>query len=583
MKSYHNKGANKSEWRPDGKGSKWNATNEKEQKQGNTSPRKPYTKNSKGGGSRGGRNVRRNDGPNRMPSDTEVNTKLSGLNDISWYTRNPELVAAAASFPYPYRPGMQYTRNWLPINGEATAPISIQEDIPGVMVMDWLPTIGRCLQPTDPANIVGREIFARVRNSFSGTIEADPNDFIIYLMALDSFFAYIAWLKRIYRTVSVYTPNNMLFPDTLMRAYGFTHEESDVLRRDKVLLWQRINELVLLSRKLTCPAVMDIFNRHYWMSDNIYADSPSPKAQFFVFNPLGFLKYNFNNGVSKLDMTTYFKEGVQRNAEAVVDNLFSFGRDLFNALAADETSYIISGYLQRAYEGVPSFTVQLLEQLEELEPVYVEEVLLQIENSFTIPSFGADNTDLQIDMLDVGITQNPGTGDVICKCIYDPYASVTGMGLAWPDDLVLNMRSEAPSVAENIIASRLQCVLVGTDKTNGNIHFSCGSEIPLAWYSVRNGEKRLVPSVVAMQTGGSTIGAWTNAITTGRNLAELTAFDWHPLVWLYNTQTSDVAGNLRAGAVPFGDVKNLTVISGKSALELHRVCLFSEFNAFGQG
>lgn len=210
-------------------------------------------------------------------------------NDVSWYAKYPDLLQAAGSFPYPYRPGMS-----IPM-GTPSYNTNIQRSfhIPGVLALDWIPSIGVSNEATSPSSVAAKEIYAKVRSKYSGALDADAPDFMVYLMALDSVFAYIAWCKRIYRTLNAWTPNNYVLPDTLLSAYGLTVQDIQSLREQRVLLWQIINELVLQSRKFTCPALMDVFNRHYWLSDNVYTDANSINAQLYVFNLGGV--YQFAN------------------------------------------------------------------------------------------------------------------------------------------------------------------------------------------------------------------------------------------------------------------------------------------------
>lgn len=541
--------------------------------------------------------------------------RMSGLNDVSWYTRNPQLAEAAGRIPFPYKPGMV-------LPGSYADGATIDEQfadlvpIPSIMALDWVPSIGWADQPTDPVNVVAREIFAKVRSVFSGSIEADPADFMMYMLALDSVFTYIGWLKRVYRTVSMYTAENFTLPDGLLTAYGFSPSQIEGLRRNKTKLWQYINELVYNSRQLTCPALMDLFNRHYWMSDNVYTDANSPKAQFYIFNLTGVYQYGLSTTEAPYGMLTLQRipiAATESQGEAIVDALFEFGRGLMNALTSHDDAFIINGYLQKAYDGVPGFIVADLQQGEYLTPVYSEEVLSQIENSEAVPYFGEYHTIqsgttagganvANCDFIKCNVTQDPASGLVICH----PYAYMDGddKSTMVPSEAYLTSRFDSPTVADVIISTRLKARLKastsyqGVEITNGII---AGTEIPIMWRMVQSTplgsanatqfwSTLYVPSVVS----GDSLMKTTTGQTPNYNylkwdimypLLQVSNFDWHPLSVVL-IQTSDALVKVTNGArnvVIIGDVHNVTTIGNTELINLNRVCLYSEFNAFNQG
>lgn len=531
---------------------------------------------------RGRKNDRyeRNDQEKRF----EREDRKDARNDISWYSRYPELLVAAGSFPYPYRPGMKIDLGALSTNK------NVQRDfqIPGVLALDWVPSIGVSNDATSPASVAAKEIYAKVRSKYSGALEADAPDFMMYLMALDSVFAYIAWLKRIYRTVNAWTPNNYILPDTVLSAMGLSVQDIAQLRAEKTLLWQVINELVLQSRKFTCPALMDIFNRHYWMSDNVYTDANSINSQFYVFNLVGVYQFanlplanDPDNTGAGLQMIAMPKGTA--TAPLTAATLLSFGRSLIEALVAWDDAYTINGYLMRAFEGAPSFVVAEIMQDEQLTPVYEEEVLVQIENSLCIPdgntltSFTGNNN--------FNVTQNVLTNAVVCNPTYQVTKgaddSTQTLGLeAYTVPPLISIRSDAPTVADSVIASRLQahCLSVTTAGTSDPfvVNIECGTEVPIRWQLFMqpydaSAASTTRPTMVHQQL----VQGATGTIMPIQLAALVAQFDWHPFVWL---TTVNPYNGMRF--FPIGDTHNVTSITPESLRNLHRICLFSEFNSF---
>lgn len=533
----------------------------------------------------------------RKWSEESSDSRKDARNDISWYTKYPNLLQAAGSFPYPYRPGMslnigQYT---IPT---VSNPIQRQFVIPGVMVLDWVPSVGYSKTATDPASIMAKEIYAKVRAAFSGSLDADGPDFVVYLGALDSIFTYLAWLKRLYRVMNAWTPENYVLPDVVLSAMGFTAANILSLRQHRTQLWQCINELILMSRKFTCPAVMDLFNRHYWMSDNVYTDSPDINSQFYLFNPTALYKYAAldmpdGNPGPGLQMTLMPQFNSSNASNISVELFYQFGRSLIDALVAWDDAYTINGYLQRAYAGVPTFIVEELPQDAVLLPQYTEEVLTQIENSRAIP-FGRywDFSDLS----GLNVTQDVPSNAVIS----DPTVTLD-MLQAVADSFqrcvttspTLSARSPSPTVADSVIASRLQCA-VKSYTMSGNsatLKITAATEIPVAWHIYKTVRASNVwgtggipyPQVVnfTYQTGAgstTTAGEMIAMLEEALGVFEAEQFDWHPFSFV--TRSSYYNATPNAGCFVAGDTHNITSITVTDLENLHKICVYSELNAF---
>lgn len=549
-------------------------------------------------------NVRDQRGADRRESE-----RAGSRNDISWYTRNPNLLVAAGSFPFPYRPGMV-----VPLGPEysvsalipaATKRFQRNVQVPGVMVLEWMPAIGQSATATDPASILGKEFYARVRQVYSGSLDADAPDFVMYVFAMDSIFSYIAWLKRVYRLLSAWSPENYVTPDVLLKAMGFSEGEINSLRVNKMALWQAINELVLQSRKFTVPASMDVFNRHYWMSDNVYTDDASINSQFYMFNLHAVYRYkstampgtsDLASGLEMVGMPTINRTMDGTLAKPIdVQMLYNFGRNLIDTLVAWDDAYTINGYLRRAFEGDAQFIVDELPQMQPFNPVYEPEVLAQIENSRALP-----NGNLMTDLSGFAVSQNVATNAVISNPSYTVALSSTNNvgeleGQGYLINPVLSVRSMNPTVADSVIASRLQaCVDVTVKDGNATVSISCGTEVPICWRQQlglnnvasnnawQNGYVPQTPCV-AFDMTTTTQANLTSFVSSLGNWLRVEQYDWHPFVYL-TTYVYQKSGSVDASSgtlAVIGDTHNITTISKDDLKNLHKVCIYSEFNSFG--
>nr|QXV86459.1 capsid protein [Rat picobirnavirus] len=525
-------------------------------------------------------------------------------NDISWYSKNPNLLVAAGSFAYPYRPGMT-----LPLGGrnvvvDDTGGVFYANGnmtIPGVMALDWVPTLGYSATSTDPASVLAKEVYAKVRQVYSGSLDVDAPDFTIYLMALDSIFAYIASLKRIYRLLTAWSPENYSTPDVLLTSMYIDQQTATELRAHRTELWQIINELVLQSRKFMAPASMDIFNRHYWMSDNVYTDDNTINSQFYVFNLNAVYKYTelkTPQDVPAAGLTMQYTplRGNITNPVTggiTVQTLYEFGLDLINALVAWDDAYIINGYLKRAFDGEAMFIVDELRSDETLIPVYEPEVLMQIENSHAVgvSTVGA--------FTGMRVTQDPTTNAVLCNCSITMNKSYDYMREyecgGWELKPTLSIRSQTPTVADSVIASRLKAAVISATLTGNNwtINVSCGTELPLFWHLHYLPAAERIQGPVLRQsvffqcptinysnlaTGNEATASTVSAIA---NMFSATQFDWAPMAVVTTIVNTGTAGVFQVNTSIYGDTHNITVITKDELQNLHRICRYSEFNSFG--
>lgn len=444
--------------------------------------------------------------------------------------------------------------------------------VPGVFVLDWVPSLGNSILNTDPASIAGKEIYARVRANFSGSLAADAPDFIVYLMSLDSIYAYIAYLKRLYRLLNAWSPNNYVLPETVLGAMSLSESEIRDLRANRTKLWQCINELIYQSSKFTCPNQMHIMNRHYWLSDNLFTDANTVNSQFYLLNLVKV--YQFKE-LPTMDDASVNAGGLTQvnlpNAvfgsgrSVTVDSLYNFGLQLIQALVDWDDAYTINGYLMKAYSDTPMFTVDLLPQDAELLPVYDEEVLSQIENA--TPIYNGISAYYVSD-----ITMNMDCRQSVTKNILNSNPSITYTtvlnAIANVEAPFISLRSDTPNAADVIIASRLKSATTPVPITGTTYPIFAGTELCMGFRLVTSAPGTTIssPAGTAMQTVVN--GSSTSAFILGT----ISQFDWHPILVITNADGTQFTF--------FGDVHNVTNMSLSDFQNINRVCVFSELNAF---
>lgn len=522
------------------------------------------------------RDYKRREDKERDRSESPAKDRMYGLNDFSWYNKYPELALGAGRIPYPYRPGRTVT---LKAGGTvSTTPFTIQ--IPGVMRLNWAPSFGQSTNVLSPVSIAAKELYSTIRSKFSSSLDADAPDLVVYLGALDSCYSYIGWLKRLYKLLDSYDPNNYAIPDALLISMGFSAANITEMRATKANLYTGVNDLIRKVSKFQMPNIMDLFKRHYWMNENVYTDAASMNSQFYVFDQIWYYKFAMLDtpvsGVKAGGLQMVARPGtadVALTTGSVVSDLLAFGNTLISALAESDDGYTISGYFMRAYEGTPVFGVELLGIDEMLNPIFQPEVLQQIENSATVLQNSLDPTLSVFSGIDV--TQDPTTNTLLTS---PTISSTSQRPSVWMNQVPISIRDDVPTVQDNFIATRLKAYMpyaAGDDA--GKIW--CGTELPINWVAYipkADGTwgRSPVPSNVYIASGDTTVVS--KLLTQLIGVSYKSQFDWSPLTTLFYA-------NGTAGATSmymFGDYHNVSVLDGEDIKSLHRVALYSELNAF---
>lgn len=524
----------------------------------------------------------------KAEAQTNNNTSTPVRNEFKWYNANPQLTEAVARIPFPYRPGMNLPA-WQTMEGVSNYK-SFPQIMPGLMVLNWVPTVGESTDTTSPISLAARDMFSKVRSAFSGSIAADAPDFVIQVMAIDSIYTYLSWLKRVYKTVDTFSPNNHLTPTVLLKGMGFSDKQIVELRREKVKLWGMINQLIAMTDKLLVPDIFPVITRHMWMSERTYCDAPTSNSQLYMFNPAAYYKFTVDtDGAGMLEGKT-----LKFTATGSITNqLYTFGVELIDALTSWDDCYIINGYIARAYEGSKMVSIQPLGADEKLELAYNTVVLSQIENCTfpCIPTFPRDLTIKQkvsSNAILTNVKLGPATGD----------AAIQNTKFPTIGKLRLNIRNDAPSVEEVVEASRLSCMYSYAKEENVltvtpyayATEVICDVKIAKAYVGadgtiVMSGVSSIADFMLTTQANASEQDVLIQGSIQGvlLSLSVLSSFDWHPH-FVVNLNRANAQGAVDAGdAYLFGDLANTAFLSEDQVKEINRVCLYSEFNSFANG
>ena len=305
----------------------------------------------------------------------------SKSNDWRWYAQNEQLLRDTASYSYNYPLGSIVRRTR---TGDQPADTN---SIPGVMAVHTVPAFGGSQSPTSAINVAVRNIYSFVRHANSGHTNYDAPDLGIYLMAMDSLYSFLSYLRRIYGVVMTFSYTNRYYPTAVVNAMDVDFED---IHRNIADFRAYINSLAVKVGSMCVPASMSYFTRHMWMYEGYYVDTDQDKAQTYLYVPDGFYKYTLNNvdQSGALELTLLRPQGFHVASSGVADldlltfkDLHDYGDALLAPILSSEDMNIMSGDILKAFGSNGIYMIPMIPENYVVLPTYNEEVLDQINNA----------------------------------------------------------------------------------------------------------------------------------------------------------------------------------------------------------
>lgn len=574
-------------------------------------------------------------------------------NDWKWYAKNEQMLRDAASFSYnrPLGSGIDVSSVFTPTQSFSAAMANSQDgpnvdsfdfvngassgEVPGIMTFITALTPGVSKSYRSPINLAAQNVYSYVRYMNSGAANYDPNDLMLYLLALDSTYAAWNFLKRAYGLIQSYSQSNWYMPRALLESQGF---DVDDLYQHIADFRLYLNTTAARLMSFCVPANMSLFIRHSWIFSNIWADSADAKAQVYQFIPAYFFKYNetgskFGGQLLATEWCRWdtasstFPSHDKPVQPVTFQQIQTYMNALIDALYMSEDIGIISGDILKAYGQGNLFKLTAVTEDYSVQPVYNEEVLNQIHNATilfnTYHSQWFQSAASPIGMFN--ITQDVDNG----LLLWNPdFATTDSSGLSATvskHGTILNMPWNDVTPANTMVGSRLAVAFEGAlDSTTfpgTNDPFkmeleSVGTEMILtAYISFYNNNStpatllhygfetisdtfvsfyRINPAVDDMTSAANQasyrqmiLQALTNVQERMAVLSLLTNFDWHPLVLpvlqsnvakAFPENTGGHASYQITLECQFGDMNTWTVIHQSELENLHLTAIMSEFN-----
>lgn len=484
------------------------------------------------------------------------------FNDVSWYTKNTQMLNDAASYSYNNALGSQVKWSDLISPQMGVGSSIVGTAVPGLMAHYVMMGPGKSIDSSSPANIAGQNIYSYVRYMNSGAKNYDQQDMLMYLLAMDSIYAKWNWLKRIYGYARMYSQYNRYMPRVYAAADNVNLDDIVAQLADFRLY---LNQSAAKISAFCVPAVMPLFVRHSWMFSNIYADSSTLKAQQYMFVPAGF--YSLVEQAETGTMLSWVNQGNRPPSTSLpltLQQLRNQLDSLINNMSYSEDVGIMSGDILKAYGEGQLFKLVAVDPDYVVAPVYNEEVLNQMHNSSSWQLLSDSDTSNNI-------SQDPDKGNLI----WNPKFQINQGDIP---ARMINMPWDNVTPANTMVATRLTNLLAPAADGTYRLD-ACGSEVIIGRamfvldYSTI-GSVVVKPIAILADTLTTSLTSVTPAFLT--QIVLISQFDWHPLMRVIYDAGAVTPKYQMAGLL--GDISNYTLLYKDDLEKLHYTAIMSEFN-----
>lgn len=499
--------------------------------------------------------------------DDAINNALT--NDPSFYDHSPELVNASSNVSFLTASGARLTMQFNIAPEQTTAhPATLRTSLAGIMTFEMIAGPGRVTSAAAAANIAATDLYGFVRHENSGGKNYDPNDLMLYVLAMDEAYMWFEYGLRAYGSAFLYSSTNYYVPDTLLQAEGFDAQD---VRSNLAQFNYYLNVAAGKLNSLNVPNQFPYIERHRRLYRGIYMDAATGKSQLYLMKPRGYRLYDETSGPGSLIYNVIPKSAITVNDWWVIFD------SIISAIRLSEDCGVISGDLLKAYGSGSMITVPAVPMSYTIMPTDDITLLRQFKNATVISqgisTFNTNTFNItQSATLNGRITYapeflNPTTGIIPTR------EAMHSLCFDQPLDLSL----PSPSPMDVMEATRLKAQMrYEGSGGNGTHKYSLsvmGSEIVYACRMYYLGEN----GVAVTYTYDTYLSAETTSMTTAVTLMSR-VFDYRPMQFWLDTTITENDNPIVEGIRLSSEFNNVAVVPQYTLDMIHSTALLSEFS-----
>lgn len=295
-------------------------------------------------------------------------------NDGTWYTMGATLSPNILN----WNTKLTSPTSWdLDGTGLNVSTLQIRQTVtPGIMVLRFLPTVGKCDEFNDAMNVAARGLHTYIWHKATRTTQYDAADLMLYCGLADSLNAFYGLMCRLYGLLPTYGYNNAFYPEAAIYAQGF---DPDDLRKHMPEFRTYINMYARKIGRFAVPASLPIFKRHNYLCSNVFKDDDDPDMyQTYIPMPDGFYKFGLDgNGWGMME---YVPLSTMGTGAWTFDQLVAYGDVLINSWAFNTDLDSMSADVLQAMGPENCWGVSTIDEDYRSDPIFDGDFLTQVEN-----------------------------------------------------------------------------------------------------------------------------------------------------------------------------------------------------------
>lgn len=451
--------------------------------------------------------------------------------------------------------------------------------IPSICRMRWFPTYGVSDGNGSAVSLIANRLYSKIMTVLKRkSLPYDPTAVVMQLMAMDSIYCAYELAARAYKAANTTSLDNAYLPSALCEACGFDY--ADMTANKSTVYFDLVTMKKALSEYLI-PKDYKMIGRHVDMCRYIYRDSPSNKAQLYVFTPDYLWSWTKVDTHGKLTATKFGSAGTGVNIWKKWSDFKSFWDGMLEAILNSTSFKDINAGIRSVWADSDVYTMDVPEIEATLDYTQDDAVLSAICNMTPIGS------------VDISEVESFAPEDGF------PNYFIIQPTLKLKDNpnfnTLFNALTESPTASEFVQMASWHCAfeIDGTEAltTNSIVKVkSCGSEVftvceaisdetrPFLDFEDTSGNQHAFTWVVFPTC--AFMEPWSDSQRTVVNsflrVSVATAFRWHPLLFISIRLASEstLGNGSDIVTMPIGDWNYCAEASTTDIRDWHNAAMF---------
>lgn len=492
-------------------------------------------------------------------------------NDWRFYAVTEQIAKDVGSIPFNQISGVPMT---LGVQVKSTAPITDESQTHSlsVMALEYVNTPGITnLGVRSGLNMAATKLYTFTRHANSGAKVYEAADEMMYILAMAEIYGMYCECKRALGIAQLFSAENRNLPRTLLNACRI---DADDLKENIAQYRGRLNLIAHAINSWKVPDYFKAFQRIAYTASNVFGDSDSIRGQYYVFVKANYRYWDTTSNPGGTQLTNKWFNFMGSPSDPATRTLGEYMDaidECLDQLFLDTDSNTISGDIAKAFNEANMYLLFETDENYVVNPIMDEDVLSQIENSYSATANSQLGSSDSIPDVAEGfdITQSGQLLSFTPSFVYDGLNKSVNVNYK---TRIFNSHKNDPDYRDTLEWTRLIACLNISSYSEDGVRFdvtACGLEMLVGFHIFSD------PTTTVPQEVGQIIDKSSSNLRYLNSIAIVSQFDWHPLIYVYPnyvdpTDTTTVVN---------GDLKKYTVLQQDTISKIHDAANAAAFYA----